>query len=134
MPFRAAAFAWDRRLLWVVGSELTESPADDYRWEELRGGRYVGLDPSDGQIVVAGALPDEVAWGNGGVAVVMAGDRLCVVGRTGRLHWLADPDRAVPPPAPPLPSRRSASPTRPPSVTASSTDSTAAGTVCTCRA
>ncbi len=91
VPFRAAAFAWDRRLLWVVGSELTVSPADDYRWEELRGGRYVGLDPSNGQIVVAGALPDEVAWGNGGVAVVMAGDRLCVVGRTGRLHWLADP-------------------------------------------
>ena len=55
------------------------------------GGRYAGLDPSNGRVVVAGDLPDEVAWGNGGVAVVMAAGRLCAVGRTGRLHWLADP-------------------------------------------
>ena len=91
LPLRAAAFAWDGRLLWAVGSELTSSPVDDYRWEDRRGGRYAGLDPSDGRLVVAGDLPDEVAWGNGGVAVVMAGGRLCAVGRTGRLHWLADP-------------------------------------------
>ena len=134
LPLRAAAFAWDGRLLWAVGSELTASPVDDYRWEDLHGGRYAGLDPSDGRVVVAGDLPDEVAWGNGGVAVVMAAGRLCAVGRTGRLHWLADPeDRPVRRPPPPWPSRRSASPTRPPSVTASSTDSTAAGTVCTPR-
>ena len=91
LPLRAAAFAWDGRLLWAVGSELTASPVDDYRWEDLHGGRYAGLDPSNGRTVVAGALPDEVAWGNGGVAVVMAAGRLCAVGRTGRLHWLADP-------------------------------------------
>ena len=91
LPLRAAAFAWDGRLLWAVGSELTTSPVDDYRWEDLRGGRYAGLDPSNGRMVVAGDLPDEVAWGNGGVAVVMAVGRLCAVGRTGRLHWLADP-------------------------------------------
>jgi hypothetical protein len=91
LPFRAATFAWDGRLLWAVGSELTASPVDDYRWEDLRGGRYAGLDPSDGRTVVAGDLPDEVAWGTGGVAVVMAAGRLCAVGRTGRLHWLADP-------------------------------------------
>ena len=72
LPLRAAAFAWDGRLLWAVGSELATSPVDDYRWEDLQGGRYAGLDPSNGQMVVAGALPDEVAWGNGGVAVVMA--------------------------------------------------------------
>ena len=91
LPLRAAAFAWDGRLLWAVGSELTASPVDDYRWEDLHGGRYAGLDPSNGRVVVAGDLPDEVAWGNGGVAVVMAAGRLCAVGRTGRLHWLADP-------------------------------------------
>ncbi len=91
LPLRAAAFAWDGRLLWAVGSELTASALDDYRWEDLRGGSYAGLDPSNGQVVVAGDLPDEVAWGNGGVAVVMADGRLCAVGRTGRLHWLADP-------------------------------------------
>jgi hypothetical protein len=90
LPLRAAAFAWDGRLLWVVGSELATSPIDDYRWEDLQRGCYVGLDPSNGRMVVAGAVPDEVAWGNGGVAVVMVLDRLCAVGRTGRLHWLAD--------------------------------------------
>jgi hypothetical protein len=91
LPLRAASFAWDGRLLWAVGSKLTASPVDDYRWEDRRGGRYAGLDPSDGRVVVAGDLPDEAAWGNGGVAVVMAGGGLCAVGRTGRLHWLADP-------------------------------------------
>jgi hypothetical protein len=90
LPLRAAAFAWDGQLLWAVGSELTASPVDDYRWEDLHGGRYVGLDPSNGRIVVVGSLPDDVAWGNGGVAVVMAAGRLCAVGRTGRVHWLAD--------------------------------------------
>ena len=90
LPLRAAAFAWDGRLLWVVGSELATSPVDDYRWEDLQGGRYTAVDPSNGRVVVTGALPDEVAWGNGGVAVVMAGGRLCAVGRTGRLYWLAD--------------------------------------------
>ncbi len=90
LPLRAAAFAWDGRLLWAVGSELATSPVDDYRWEDLQGGRYAGLDPSNGRMVVAGALPDEVAWGNGGVAVVMVQGRLCAVGRTGRLYWLAD--------------------------------------------
>jgi hypothetical protein len=90
LPLRAATFAWDGRLLWAVGSELATSPVDDYRWEDLQGGCYAGLDPSNGRTVVAGALPDEVAWGNGGVAVVMVLGRLCAVGRTGRLHWLAD--------------------------------------------
>jgi hypothetical protein len=91
LPLRTAAFAWDGRLLWAIGSELTAPPVDDYRWEELHGGRYAGLDPSNGRIVIVGDLPEEVAWGNGGVAVVMAEGQLCAVGRTGRLHWLADP-------------------------------------------
>ena len=90
LPFRAAAFTWDGRLLWAVGSELAASPTDDYRWADLRGGGYSALDPSNGRIVAAGDLPDEVAWGNGGAAVVMARDRLCAVGRSGRLHWLTD--------------------------------------------
>ena len=65
LPFRATAFGWDDGLLWAIGSELTTSPVDDYGWEDLHGGRYAGLDPSDGRAVVAGGLPDEVAWGNG---------------------------------------------------------------------
>jgi hypothetical protein len=91
LPLRAAGFAWDGELLWAVGSDLSAPPVDDYRWEDLHGGRYAGLDLSNGLKVTGGDLPDEVAWGNGGVAVVMASGRLCAVGRTGRLHWLADP-------------------------------------------
>ena len=91
LPLRTAAFAWDGQLLWAIGSKVSVSPVDDHRWEDLHGGRYAGLDLSNGRTVVAGDLPDEVAWGNGGVAVVMALGRLCAVGRTGRLHWLADP-------------------------------------------
>jgi hypothetical protein len=91
LPLRAAAFVWDDRLLWAVGSGLDATPVDDYRWEDLRGGRYAALDLSNGRVIVDGDLPDEVAWGNGGEGVVMAQGRLCAVGRTGRLYWLADP-------------------------------------------
>ncbi len=91
LPFRTAAFAWDGQLVWAVGSELSASPVDDYRWEDLHGGRFAGIDLSNDRVVFGGDLPDDVAWGNGGVAVVMALGRLCAVGRTGRLHRLADP-------------------------------------------
>jgi hypothetical protein len=91
VPLRAAAFAWDGARLWVAGSALTAAPTDDYRWEDLRGGRYAALDPVRGRTVCAGPLPEDVAWGNGGEAVVMAGGRLVVIGRTGRLRVLTDP-------------------------------------------
>jgi hypothetical protein len=91
LPLRPAAFAWDGRLLWAVGSEIPEAPIDDYRWEDLRAGWYAVLDPSDGRTVFSGQLPEDVAWGNGGVAVVRAGGQLCAVGRTGGLYWLSDP-------------------------------------------
>jgi hypothetical protein len=91
LPLRAAAIAWGRQLLWVAGSELTPASVDDYRWEDLRGGRYAALDPASGRTVFAGPLPEDVAWGNGGVAVVMAGGQLAVLGRTGSLRVLTDP-------------------------------------------
>ena len=52
LPLRAAAFAWDGRLLWAVGSELTASPVDDYRWEDLQRGplrRPRSLERPDGR-------------------------------------------------------------------------------------
>ena len=44
------------------------------------------LDVADGRVVTGGALPDDVAWGNGGVAAVVVDHELYVLGRTGRLH------------------------------------------------
>ncbi|MGH9918214.1 MAG: hypothetical protein ACRD6W_05000 [Nitrososphaerales archaeon] len=87
LSFRAAVIEWDGRHVWVAGP-ATASVVDDYEWDLLHGGGFVVLDPGDGAIVTAGSLPDDVAWGTGGVAVVRAGAVLCAVGRTGALHVL----------------------------------------------
>jgi hypothetical protein len=87
--FRVAVLAWDGHLLWTAGSACTPG-VDDYDWEGLRGGGFAGLDPNDGSVVVGGPLPEDVAWGTGGVAVVVLRTRLAALGRTGRLY-LVDP-------------------------------------------
>jgi hypothetical protein len=89
--FRVAVAVWDGRLLWTAGSAIS-SGIDDYDWESLHGGGFAGLDPRDGRVVTSGSLPEDVAWGTGGVAVVVLGTLLAAVGRTGRVH-LVDPQR-----------------------------------------
>jgi hypothetical protein len=89
--FRAAITVWDGRLLWTAGSASTPG-TDDYDWESLHGGGFAGLDPRDGRVVVSGSLPADVAWGTGGVAVVVLGTGLAAVGRTGCVYLL-DPRR-----------------------------------------
>jgi hypothetical protein len=89
--FRAAVMAWHGDLLWVAGPD-GGSAVDDYDWERLSGGAFVALDPVDGQPIMGGPLPEDVAWGTGGVAVAPLGHWLAAVGRTGRLH-LVDPRR-----------------------------------------
>jgi hypothetical protein len=91
--FRAAAMVWDGRLLWTAGCALTPG-ADDYDWESLRGGGFAGLNPTDGRIVVRGPVPDDVAWGTGGVAVVALRGGLAAIGRTGRLYVI-DPAQPI---------------------------------------
>jgi hypothetical protein len=83
VAFQPAALTWDGRLLWAAGSESADG-VDDYDWEQLRGGGFVGLDPADGSRVVEGRFHD-VAWGNGGAAVVITSDFVCGVERTGAL-------------------------------------------------
>ncbi len=48
------------------------------------------LTPPTADVLAAGPLPDDVAWGTGGVAVAPFGSLLAAAGRTGRLH-LIDP-------------------------------------------
>jgi hypothetical protein len=87
VPFRAAVVNWDGHLVWVAGPAQT-SVVDDYDWELLHGGGFVALDPVDGDVVISGSLPHDVAWGTGGSPVVWAGSTLCAVGRSGCLHLL----------------------------------------------
>ncbi len=87
--FRTAVAVWDGQLLWAAGS-ASSTGVDDYDWESLHGGGFAGLDPRDGRVVVSGPLPQDVAWGTGGVAVVVLGTLLATIGRTGRVY-LVDP-------------------------------------------
>ncbi len=81
--FQPATLTWDGQLLWAAGSEPAAG-VDDYDWEQLRGGGFVGLDPTDGGRVVEGRF-DDVAWGNGGVAVVVTPHLVCGIERRGAL-------------------------------------------------
>jgi hypothetical protein len=98
--FRVAMLAWHDGALWAAGPD-SATAADDYDWERLRGGGFALLSPADGAELVSGPLPDDVAWGTGGVAVAPCGPLLAAAGRTGRLY-LIDPhnqeDRRSSPP------------------------------------
>jgi len=94
VEFEPSVVIWDGRLLWAAGSERSASPTDDYDWEARRGGGFAALDPADGRVVVHGRFADDVAWGNGGIAVVRAPGALCAIGRTGRIHVYDERDGA----------------------------------------
>jgi hypothetical protein len=85
VDFEPAAFVWDRQLLWVAGPELGAAGIDDYDWEKLRGGGFAALDLADGSTVVRGRFGNNLAWGNGGAAVVIAAGLVCGIGRTGEV-------------------------------------------------
>jgi hypothetical protein len=87
--FRAATIAWHRGILWVAGPDRGGA-TDDYDWERLRGGGFAALEPAEGGIVMSGPLPDDIAWGTGGVAVSPFGRWLATVSRRGCLY-LVDP-------------------------------------------
>jgi hypothetical protein len=80
-----AGFMWDGELIWVAGSDLGSSQIDDYDWEKVGGGGFAGLASGDGRAVVQGRFTRDLAWGNGGVAVVKTPSTLCGIGRRGEL-------------------------------------------------
>ena len=80
-----SAFAWDGDFLWVAGPELGAAGIDDYDWEKLRGGGFAALDVTDGSTVVHGRFAHDLAWGNGGTAVVIAAGLVCGIGRAGEV-------------------------------------------------
>jgi hypothetical protein len=89
--FRVAAIAWHSDLLWAAGPEGGRL-VDDYDWDQLGGGAFAALDPAAGRAVLSGLLPDDVAWGTGGVAVAPFGRLVVAAARNGGLHLL-DPRR-----------------------------------------
>ncbi len=86
--FRVATVAWHRGELWAAGPDSGD--VDDYDWERLKGGGFVAFDPASGVTLRSGPLPDDVAWGTGGVPVAPFGSLLAAASRTGCLH-LVDP-------------------------------------------
>jgi hypothetical protein len=101
--FQPAALLWDGQLLWAAGSEPVVG-VDDYDWEQLHGGGFVGLDPEDGGRVVEGRFED-LAWGNGGAAVVITSDFVCGVERRGALTLHSKRDGGLVARMPPTASR-----------------------------
>ncbi len=79
--------------LWAAGSDLGGAGLDDYDWEQLGGGGLAQLDLASGAVVASARFGDDLAWGSGGVALVVADGVPCGVGRRGELH-------ALPPGAP----------------------------------
>lgn len=84
--FQPAGLLWDGTLVWAAGHESDTAAIGDYEWEKLRGGGFAGLDPVDGDMVVHGHFSDDLGWGNGGMAVAIAGGAVCGIGQTGELH------------------------------------------------
>jgi hypothetical protein len=85
VAFETAALLWDGVLLWAAGSD-SDPTADDYDWDARHGGGFVAVDPTHGRVVVNGRFDEDLAWGNGGAAVVLVPGALCGLGRRGELH------------------------------------------------
>jgi hypothetical protein len=95
VDFEPTVVLWDGALVWAAGRERTQTAIDDYDWEALHGGGFVALDPADGRTVVHGRFADDLAWGNGGVAVVLVSRALCGIGRRGELYLFDTRDGAL---------------------------------------
>ena len=67
---------WDGGCVWAAGSEAGAA-VDDYDWEARHGGGFAALDPVDGRTVVRGRFDQDLAWGTGGVAVVIVPGLRC---------------------------------------------------------
>jgi hypothetical protein len=94
VDFDPTVLLWDGALVWAAGSERVASVIDDYDWEQLRGGGFAALDPTNGRILVRGRFPEDLAWGNGGVAVALVPGVLCGIGRRGQVYTFDTRDGA----------------------------------------
>lgn len=93
VDFLSAVLLESGTSLWAAGSDLGGAGLDDYDWEQLGGGGLAQLDLASGAVVTSARFDADLAWGSGGVPLVLADGVPCGVGRRGELH-------ALPPGAP----------------------------------
>lgn len=74
--------------IWAAGSALGGAGVDDYDWEQLGGGGLAQLALSNGAALATARFGEDLAWGSGGVALVVADGVPYGVGRFGELHAL----------------------------------------------
>ncbi len=74
--------------LWAAGSAVGGAGLDDYDWEQLAGGGLAQLDLVSGAVVRSARFGGDLAWGSGGVPLVLVDGVPCGVGRRGELHAL----------------------------------------------
>jgi hypothetical protein len=95
VDFEPRVVLWDGERVWAAGCDRVAHTVDDSDWDALGGGGYAGLDPADGRVVVRGRFPADLAWGNGGVAVVHVPGALCGIGRRGELYTFDTSDGSL---------------------------------------
>ena len=86
VDFEPRIVLWDGAVVWAAGTDRLANAIDDYDWEALHGGGFAALDAADGQVRVSGRFAEDLAWGNGGVALALVQGTLCGIGRRGQLY------------------------------------------------
>ena len=89
VPFMPAALVASGSSLWAAGSTVGGAGVDDYDWEQLGGGGLAQLDLATGVVMASARFGHDLAWGSGGVPLVVVDDLPCGVGRRGELYGLA---------------------------------------------
>ncbi len=74
--------------LWAAGCDLDGAGVDDYEWEQLGGGGLAQLDMASGAVLSSARFGHDLAWGSGGVPLVVVDGIPCGVGRRGELSAL----------------------------------------------
>jgi hypothetical protein len=88
VDFTAAVLVESGTSLWAAGSASGGAGVDDYRWDRLKGGGLTRFDLADGAALASARFAADLAWGSGGVPLVVVDGVPCGVGRRGELHVL----------------------------------------------
>jgi hypothetical protein len=89
VDFVAAVLVASGPSLWAAGSAQGGAGLDDYDWEQLRGGGLAQIDLASGAVLASARFGEDLAWGSGGVPLVVADGVPCGLGRGGELQALA---------------------------------------------